>query len=415
MSCQHCRLVRGSVQCGNNCKTLYCGQKCADKHWETHREKCIGLYVDLPNEIRLDFEETSKTRRMWMHGTRSTVFSYMSHMAQFDLKPGIYSSGLLYQYHIYPMTGALGGDLISERENVGKKVVSGLVNSSGNLLNRNVYYSLYGKKPITFDRLVAELEEEIQRVIRNGYSTYNKTFGQISRVRYWNNLYYLANFQRRIQETIVPLIRKQMESLKNGRPLINDAIAKVIDSNEPVFQFTEQEKNELGVTYPIVFLSEKAGNEAWPKGKDIFSAEPDEMYVSELLMKDVDIIYTTSQGCNYVAKKMAEFGNTKVKIICNDKLWKSSDTLTGYSNRFRPPKEERRKQKEELQRRQEARDAWLKVIPSLGKYDPSTENLLNSQMLPIDFEGSSLEEITPILNEFGLTQKQIEELYANLQ
>lgn len=193
--------------------------------------------------------------------------------------------------------------------------------------------------------------------------------------------------------------------------MVDDAIDKIVNADIPVFQFTESDKQELAKTYPVIFLSTVAAKQAQTAG---LMFETDEMYVSQLFMRDVDVIYTTEEGCDYVVQKMKQFGNTRVKVICQNSLWKDSDRLTGIPDRFRPSKEERRRNKKLLERR----ILWREAISSLKKDEGESllQKLASSDYLPTDFEGSSQEEIRKLLEdeEFGLTSSQFEEFFTSL-
>lgn len=388
------------------CKIPVCSLLCQQK---IHSE-FISLYVDLPKERKIEYENLGK--EMWMHGTRTTVFTYMNYMRKFNLQPGLYSSGVLYEHHIYPMTGALGGDLTSDRENVGKKVVSGMLNTNGESLNRNVYYTTYFEDPISTEQLSTNLNHYIDYIIKRKGSglSFVEIFGLISRLRYWDNTYYIENFDVLVNKNVLPLIYNKLQMVVDTKriKLIEDAINVVIKAKTPVIQFTNKDKKELSTTFPLVFLSEKMAKEAISADTMV---EKGEMYINQLLMSDVDIIYTTSIGCEFVIQKMKEFGNNKVHVICEDSLFKDSDTLTGFPGQFQESKKER-------QRKQRVWKEWREALPFWTTYpDDLKLSKISDSMEVNDFKDSSKEELQEFFDEtFGykLSDEQVDIFYSYL-
>lgn len=344
MNCSFCAKTSVQNKCGNQCGALYCGQRCADIHWNVHEIHCnrIGLYAHLPANLKRDYRVLSEKQKMWMHGTRTAVFVFMKYMSRFGLEPGLYSSGTLYKHHIYPMTGALAGDFTSQ-QNVGKEVLSGVLNTSGETLDRNVYYTTYGEDTISRENLAETLRSYLQRIQAGdlyGGLEFQKIFGYISRLRYWDNDYYNEHLQSSVREIAVPHILEKLRKVSDTKviQLVENAIRVIIEDSHPIFELSTEDKEELTTTYPLIFASAEMANSAIKAGS---TAEPDEHYVKQLLMRDVDVIYTSSSGCMYVKNQMRLLGNTHVQVICTDQLFKDSDTLTGWKGQFKPPKKER--------------------------------------------------------------------------
>lgn len=260
----------------------------------------IGLSADLPKEYQL-----GKTP-IFCHGTNTSVLIYFKHTG------GLLSTGELYERYIYPMSGPLGGDLDSTRENVGLKVVSGLLNN----LDRNVFYTTYGASKITTDTLAADLSDMIRR--KALYYKKNKIFGLISRMRYWNDEYYKLNFKNDVESIILPIL-KDDKSL-----IVQKSIENIILADKPVLEFTKQEKYDLNRTHPLILCSEKMAKYAEPAKTTI---EVGEVYIKQLLKEDIDLVYTSEEGCSLVRKYLPN-----VKIICRDELFYGSHKLTIFQN-----------------------------------------------------------------------------------
>lgn len=308
----------------------------------------IGLLADTKN--------LPINQHLFMHGTRSTVLVYMNHLG--DLEPGIYSTGTLYKRHIYPMSGPLGGDLTSTRENVGLEVVSGLIGK----IDRNVYYTKYGETHITLESLADDLAKMIKR--KAYLYKFAGIFGYISRVRYWDDAYYKKHFEKLIIDEILPVIKRKMDN----NPIIQEAINHVILAKDPVIKFTEEDKLHLNETYPMILGSSNV--QVIPAGKSI---ETDEMYTKQLLLKDVSIVYTTRRGYNFVRSFFPH-------VICSDELFYDDYRLTFLPGQL-------------LAKQME----WKYVFPFLN--DEDLEKLEKSGVVVSDFNGSSIYEAREVLGE----------------
>ena len=341
MKCVHCQ-KSAKWQEKQNPKRIYCSKE------------CIGLMIHLSNEEK---EQFYNLPTMFMHGTRSPIFVYMKHMKN----PGVYSTGTLYKNFIFPMTGPLGGDVTSKTENVGLEVVSGILNKE--MFDRNVYYTTFEDEDITEDKLVRDVSRMIEK--RGEYYRMNKILGYISRLRYWDDEIYQKKFKNDILKYILPLVPKDY--------------VQVILSDRPVIQFTREEKMELNQTYPIIFLSAKAAKESFaPEKKGI---EKEEVYVKQLLIQDVDVVYTTKAGAQYVRENLIKLGNNHALVIPSDNLFYESYRLSFLVGSLKPKTWESYLPKE-----------WLKSKERM-------EKIYKSGIKPEDFEGASEKEIEEVLKE----------------
>lgn len=335
MSCIYCK-KSAKWRERKNSKNMYCSKE------------CIGLMMHLSNEEKEQFDNLPT---MFMHGTRSPILVYMKHMKN----PGVYSTGTLYKNLIFPMTGPLGGDITSKTENVGLEVVSGILKKD--MIDRNVYYTTFEDEDITEDKLISDVSRMIEK--RGEYYRMNKILGYISRLRYWDDEIYQKKFKPDIIKYILPLVPKDY--------------VKVILSDRPVIQFTKEEKMELTQTYPIIFLSAKAAKESFvPQKRNI---EIEEVYVKQLLIQDIDVVYTTNAGVKYVKKSMIDLGNNHALVIPSDNLFYESYRLSFLVGSLKPK-------------------TWESYLPK-----ELWEKMDRSGMKPEDFEGASEKEIQEVLNE----------------
>lgn len=346
----------------------------------------LGLSNDMTFKQKQQYKALP---RMFMHGTRSPIFVYIKHLQRVGLEEAIYSTGTLYEKYIFPMTGPMGGEIYSERENVGLKVVSGIINTSLEALDRNVFYTTYSnQQEINLQSIVNDLEEMLRREAK--YETTTRIFGLISRLRYWDDALYKTNFRQRILQIILPVIQAKRNRLENARHkhIIDQAVMNVVFAEEPVLQFTQQDKQDLQQTFPVIFCSSKAAQESFkPTEKQMF--EPDEMYVSNIRMKDVDVVYTTLQGYDLVQRQMRRH----TQVIVSDELFFESDRLTEYVGKLKEKdwKEKRAQAKLNWQEWKRAVPFWINKI--------WITNLTESGIRVSDFANTSIEEIEDVLND----------------
>jgi hypothetical protein len=263
-------------------------------------------------------------------------------------------------------------------------------------LDRNLYYTTYFDNPITTEVLSEALQKYINNALLYESFMFQTLFGAISRLRYWDDNFYRSKFDEIIKEKILPLVRTKIRALTDQRhiALIEHSIARIIESNSPVIQFTKEEKEQLNETHPIVFLSKKAATETTPKE---FSGETGETYVNHLLMVDVDVIYTTQKGCDYVKQQMALFGNRHVKVICNDALFKDADRLPALPGPLGPSRKE-------IAAGQKRWKEWTQAAPFWNNFkDDLKLSKLNAAFDIRDFQGSTVEELWSFLKDFGFT------------
>lgn len=365
-----------------DCKTKFCAQ---------HFDEQIGLFVDLPSCTK---EYYYNMDLMWMHGTRTTVFPYINHMKDIGLDIALYSTGVLYSFYIYPMSGALGGDLTSKRENVGKKVLSGVSSLLEDNLDRNVYYTKYGQTPITINSLDDDLVFTVNNILKYGTNQLHVLFGQISRIRYWDNQHYKKKWMFVIESTIVPLILNKIEQLQNpeDKILVENTLEKVIYADAPVIQFTNNEKKELQTTHPMILCSPMTNHKIIPHDTENI-AEPNEVYIRHLLMTKVAVIFTTTGGCDYVKQRMRDFGNYHVNVICRNELFVNSDKLRGFVRSGN--QSEKSKMFNE----------WKRVLPFWNESCLNNfKYLLDSGFSPTDFEGASVKEVLEIIPDISVEQ-----------
>jgi hypothetical protein len=360
----------------------------------------LGLSNDMTFKQKQQYKSMPQ---MFMHGTRSPVFVYMKHLKKMGLTEAIYSTGTLYEKYIFPMTGAMGGEIYSERENVGLKVVSGIINTSLEALDRNVFYTTFSdQQQINLQSITGDLEEMLEKKAQ--YYSSTRIFGLISRMRYWDDTIYKTQFQQRISQIILPVIqskRNQLQTLKQ-KQILDQAVQNVIFAEEPVIQFTLQDKHDLQNTFPVIFCSAKAAQNSFkPKENKMF--EPDEMYVDKIDMQHVDYIYTTSQGYKYVQQQ------TQAQVIVSDELFFESDRLTPNVGQL---KEKGWKEKEDQERL--LWNQWNDAVPFWINKIGIMQRLVTSGIHVQDFAYTSLDEIEEVLNdilhnlEFSITRDQLQ-------
>jgi hypothetical protein len=178
--------------------------------------------------------------------------------------------------------------------------------------------------------------------------------------------------------------------------LIKSAIENVIKADKPVITFTENDKRELNTTYPIIFLSKNMAKEAVHAAN---RSELQEVYIKQLLVKDIDIIYTTTNGCDFVKQKMRELGNETVLVICQDKLFMDSDWLTDNTKLHIPSKPERDAIKAHQVAEKIRWKEWKKALPLLDDDSAQFTRIFSSGLSVGDLAGKSEQEIKILLED----------------